>query len=141
MTNKFEEVKGIGFKNFLPDASPECIDLLTSMLQYKVEDRISVKQALEHPYFNNLLNKSKNKKQESRGSNKPQPKMLKEYTPSMHNSYFPSIKKIKHKQMQKHALQSITSTKRHDKESKAFDTNTSFMEYNPEGNRLHFPKV
>ncbi|XP_020596767.1 LOW QUALITY PROTEIN: cyclin-dependent kinase B1-1-like [Phalaenopsis equestris] len=40
--------------NALPLLEPEGIDLLSKMLEYNPSNRISAKEAMEHPYFDNL---------------------------------------------------------------------------------------
>jgi hypothetical protein len=35
----------------MAEATPLCLDLLEQMLRFNPEDRITVKQALDHPYF------------------------------------------------------------------------------------------
>jgi len=42
------------FKDLLPNASPEAIDLLNQLLILSPEKRIKVKQALSHPFFKQL---------------------------------------------------------------------------------------
>ncbi|GAB9476442.1 hypothetical protein Gpo141_00013507 [Globisporangium polare] len=41
---------------FFPDANPLAIDLLTKMLKFNPEERITVVQALAHPYLAQLHN-------------------------------------------------------------------------------------
>lgn len=41
---------------FFPDANPMAIDLLTKMLKFNPEERITVVQALAHPYLAQLHN-------------------------------------------------------------------------------------
>ena len=42
-----------GFENIIVNASPDEIDLLTSLLQFEPERRITAQMALQHPYFGN----------------------------------------------------------------------------------------
>lgn len=45
----------MGINRFLTHVSPECVDLISKLLAYNPEDRISAKQALSHPYFKDLV--------------------------------------------------------------------------------------
>jgi serine/threonine protein kinase len=42
--------KGIGLISVMKDACPEAIDLVTKLLQFDPNDRLTASQALEHPY-------------------------------------------------------------------------------------------
>jgi len=46
------------FSKKFPAASPEAIDLLTQMLVFDVEKRINVDNALNHPYFSRVRDKT-----------------------------------------------------------------------------------
>lgn len=50
----FPHKTGIGINKFLSHASAECQDLINKLLIYNPEERISSKQALNHPYFKDL---------------------------------------------------------------------------------------
>eukprot|EP01027_Heterolobosea_sp_BB2_P018366 GEZU01025886.1.p1 GENE.GEZU01025886.1~~GEZU01025886.1.p1 ORF type:complete len:456 (+),score=56.72 GEZU01025886.1:193-1560(+) len=50
----FPETEGTGIVKMLPHASPECLDLMHKMLAYNPDDRITARQALQHPYFRDL---------------------------------------------------------------------------------------
>jgi len=47
----FPHKAGIGINKFLSHTSQDCQDLITKLLVYNPEERISAKQALNHPYF------------------------------------------------------------------------------------------
>ena len=47
----FPRVEGIGLKRLLPDAAPNCLDLLTRTLAYDKSNRITSKRCLKHSYF------------------------------------------------------------------------------------------
>merc|ERR1712032_586858 len=50
----FEEQEGCGIQARLPDASPECLDLLQRMLEYEPQARITAGEALRHPFFDEV---------------------------------------------------------------------------------------
>ena len=50
----FKKVKGTGIDRMIPHVTPLGRDLITKLLAYKCDDRITAKQALRHPYFKNL---------------------------------------------------------------------------------------
>jgi renal tumor antigen len=47
----FTRQEGIGLKRLLPDAAPECLDLLTQTIAYDKTVRITSKKAMKHSYF------------------------------------------------------------------------------------------
>jgi len=51
---KLKGKKGRPFKEMFPDASPEAIDLLEKMLAFHPARRITVEEALAHPYLASL---------------------------------------------------------------------------------------
>lgn len=55
MKFNFPTVEGSGFERHIMHASASCRDLITKMLAYKCEDRISARQALKHSYFKDLV--------------------------------------------------------------------------------------
>ena len=38
----------------IPDASPQAIDLLQKMLKFSPDKRITIREAINHPYFANF---------------------------------------------------------------------------------------
>lgn len=50
----FPEWKPVNISKGVPELDPEGVDLLMRMLQYNPANRISAKEALCHPYFDNL---------------------------------------------------------------------------------------
>jgi len=55
----FPSKDGTGIARHLPQASPECIEILTRLLAYNPDERISARQALKHPYFKDLRDAEK----------------------------------------------------------------------------------
>jgi serine/threonine protein kinase len=47
--------QGLGISKFLSHVSTECQDLILKLLCYNPEERYSAKQALNHPYFKDLV--------------------------------------------------------------------------------------
>ena len=50
MLESMPAIKTKSFKSLFPNASPKALDLLQKMLQFNPNKRISVEEALEHPY-------------------------------------------------------------------------------------------
>ena len=44
----------VNFRNMYPDATPKSIDLMERMLQFDPRKRITVEEALQHPYLAQL---------------------------------------------------------------------------------------
>lgn len=59
---KFPPEDGIGIKHFIPHASASCINLLTKTLIYDFSERITAKECLAHPYFEEEQTKAKESK-------------------------------------------------------------------------------
>ena len=57
----YEKKTGLGIKRYLTHVSSECVDLISKMLIYDPEQRITARQALSHPYFKDLLEKENRK--------------------------------------------------------------------------------
>lgn len=55
MEFNFVKKSGIGLHRLLTNVTPECADVITKLLAYFPDDRYSAKQALNHPYFSDLL--------------------------------------------------------------------------------------
>ena len=55
MDFNFTHKRGIGINKYLSHVSSECQDIISKMLAYVPEDRISSKQALNHPFFKELV--------------------------------------------------------------------------------------
>ena len=53
----FEPKEHKNFQEIFPGTPPEGIDLLTQMLQFNPEKRISLDQVVKHPYFKSFRNK------------------------------------------------------------------------------------
>ena len=60
MDFNFVYKSGIGITKFLNHITPECQDLISKLLVYIPEDRLSAKQALSHPYFKDLIKQDMN---------------------------------------------------------------------------------
>jgi len=53
---RFRSQKGIGIRHFIPHASSTSINFIYKTLKYDSSDRITAKQALKHPFINDLQN-------------------------------------------------------------------------------------
>jgi serine/threonine protein kinase len=59
MDFNFPAKEGTGIANLSKHMSPECIDLIERLLAYNPDDRLSAKQALRHPFFQDLYENDK----------------------------------------------------------------------------------
>jgi renal tumor antigen len=50
----FPKVEGTGIAKLIPNVSPECREIITKMLIYNSDHRMSAGQALKLPYFKEL---------------------------------------------------------------------------------------
>ncbi len=50
----FQQKSGYGINKYLSHVSPDCQDLIGKLLCYNPEERLTAKQALNHPYFKDL---------------------------------------------------------------------------------------
>eukprot|EP00967_Tisochrysis_lutea_P141028 scaffold258429_cov31-Tisochrysis_lutea.AAC.2 len=50
----FPSKEGTPMAKLLPHCSAECVDIITKLLAYDPDDRISARQAVKHPYFREL---------------------------------------------------------------------------------------
>lgn len=51
---QIDKIKGKGFEKLYPSASPLAIDMLKKMMAFDPSKRITISQALEHPYLSSL---------------------------------------------------------------------------------------
>ncbi len=54
LASRVAPVQRVNFRNMYPDASPKSIDLMERMLQFDPRKRITVEEALQHPYLAQL---------------------------------------------------------------------------------------
>uniref|UniRef100_A0A7S0CSC8 Protein kinase domain-containing protein n=1 Tax=Micromonas pusilla TaxID=38833 RepID=A0A7S0CSC8_MICPS len=54
MDFNFAPKSGSGIEKLIPHCAPECVDLITKLLAYDPDDRLSARQALRHPYFREI---------------------------------------------------------------------------------------
>jgi len=72
LTNKYGKVEKVPWKEVLPKAQEDALNLLEKMLKFEPEKRITAEQALKHKYFNDIeleeedLETDKDKKKEKK---------------------------------------------------------------------------
>ena len=54
MDFNFAPKSGSGIEKLIPHCDSECVDLITKLLAYDPDDRLSARQALRHPYFREI---------------------------------------------------------------------------------------
>lgn len=57
----FSPKKSVDFKELYPSATPECIDFLQKTIVFNPNQRVSIDQALNHPLFSKVRDKSREK--------------------------------------------------------------------------------
>lgn len=62
MNFDFPTKEGTGIAKLIPHVSPECVELISKLLAYSPEERISARQALKHPYFREIREAEKRQK-------------------------------------------------------------------------------
>ncbi len=46
-----DEVKGIPWETICPNATPEALDLLSKMIMFNPDERITAQEAIKHPFL------------------------------------------------------------------------------------------
>mmetsp|Transcript_8259 Transcript_8259/g.28981 ORF Transcript_8259/g.28981 Transcript_8259/m.28981 type:complete len:492 (+) Transcript_8259:219-1694(+) len=59
MDFNFPQKEGSGLEKLIPHVSPDCVELITKLLCYNPDDRLSARQALRHPYFREIRDQEK----------------------------------------------------------------------------------
>lgn len=54
MNFNFPPKEGTGIDRLIPNAPPDCVELIKKLLAYNPDERLSARQALRHPYFREL---------------------------------------------------------------------------------------
>lgn len=68
MLFNFKPKKGIGISRYLPNSSPEAIELINLLCTYDPDNRISAHRALKHRYFNPYRDRQPNKENQEPAS-------------------------------------------------------------------------
>lgn len=55
----FPPCEGTGLSKLLAHVHPDCADLISKLLAYNPDERLSARQALRHPYFRELRDQEK----------------------------------------------------------------------------------
>lgn len=71
MNFNFPAKEGTGLARLLPNATPEGLDLITRLLAYDPDERISAQSALTHPYFRDMRERERLLKQGAQIVNEP----------------------------------------------------------------------
>lgn len=69
MDFNFAPKTGSGIEKLIPHVSNECVDLISKLLAYDPDDRLSARQALRHPYFRDIREAEKRKHAQLRPKN------------------------------------------------------------------------
>ena len=64
----FPHKEGSSLAKLIPHISPDCVELITKLLAYDPDDRISARQAVKHPYFRDIREAEKRAAAEKAGS-------------------------------------------------------------------------
>ena len=64
----FKPKKGVGISRYLPNSSPETIELINLLCTYDPDNRISAHRALKHRYFNPYRDRPANNKENEQTS-------------------------------------------------------------------------
>lgn len=59
MDFNFAHKDGTGIHKLIPHVSEDCRELISKLLAYNPDDRLSARQALKHPYFKDLRDQEK----------------------------------------------------------------------------------
>ena len=69
MDFNFTQKVGSGIEKLIPHCAPECVDLITKLLAYDPDNRLSARQAMRHPYFRDIREAEKRKHEQLRPKN------------------------------------------------------------------------
>lgn len=57
MDLQIQEIEGCGLESRMPDGDPDALDLISKMLEYEPQSRITAGEALHHQYFDDVRDK------------------------------------------------------------------------------------